>query len=235
MSLYDENQAPAVDPAGEQNPAQGPSEVDQLLAGIKNEQGEQKYANLQEALKGLAHSQDFINTLKAENAEMSGKLKSQEELAAMLQPQNPGKQDEGRQEPQQVAPSLTPEQVLDIVNQRDKKNAADANVNKVKAQMQAKFGAEYNEVLAAKTQELGLTPGLVDTMAGESPEALLKLFGVEETKPQKSNFNNAVNPEKLNGEKPAPKKFDPYAKAKNKGLDAWLASKERTNARLGLA
>lgn len=241
MSLYDknseeqevQNNAPVEDPTGgEPQGDQGPNEVDQLLTGIKNERGEPKYANVNEALKGAAHAQEFINKLKAEQEELRKQLKSQEELVRMLKPEQEQEQAPAAQ--QEIPQGLTPEQVLELVEQREQQKVADSNMAKVKAAMHSQFGAQYGETLKAKTSELGLTPELVDNMAKTSPEALLKLFEVKGETQAKPSLKPSASSESFNSKPQEPKKFDPFSKSGNKDIDTWNKIKERTNARLGL-
>ena len=228
MSLFEST--PGNDPTGEvKAPSQAPVVVDQLLAGIKNEKGEQKYSSVEEAIKGLAHAQEFINTLKTEKAQLEGMVKSQEQLKELF-----NKPPVKEVVTEQVAVGITPEQVVTILEQREQLKVAAANRDKVKAALQEALGAEYKTVLAAKTDQLGLTRELVDNMAKTAPDALLKLLDIK-APAVKPSLKNSVMPEGFKpGEKPAKKKFNPLDKTEDKGLTKWRESAARTNARLGL-
>lgn len=228
MSLFQEN-APATDPAGEQKPPQAPNVADQLLAGIKNEEGKQKYSNVEEALKGLANAQEFISTLKKEKAELAASLKSQQQLEEMLlKPQTV------EVPPPTVAPSgVTMDAVLLAIEQREAAKIASANIDKVKAALDLAFGAEAKKVLSERVNQLGLTPELADNMAAKSPEALLKLLDVSVK--QNASHTSAVNTAGMTPlPYPAKEKFDPFKGTGSKTLEAWRESLKRTNARLGL-
>lgn len=234
MSLFEEqdpnsNQDQA---GGGDSPSQAPNGVDQLLAGIKNENGEQKYANVEEALKGLSNAQEFISTLKREKAEVSEQLKSQSQLEEMLSKVNQ-QQDPDPQEPQ-VTQGLSAEDVLKVVDQREKDRIAEANLSTCLSTIKEKLGAEYKEILKAKTSELGLTTELVDTMAKSSPDSVYKLLGIDVKKAAKAEMAPSTNTQTFSQEAPPAKRFDPFSSKAKPGLEAWRESVKETNARLGI-
>jgi len=233
MSLFKESSTDA-DPSGQESQSQAPSAVDQLLQGIKNEKGEQKYSSVEEALRGASHAQEFIATLKREKEELAAMVKAQEQLEALLAKPPVAKESTPTQEAAPVKAGVSPEDVVAILKQQKEAEAAESNMDRVETSLKAAFGATYQETLNAKTRELGLTPALVDSMAKSSPDALLKLLDVK-GKTAKPGFGSGQNTEQFNQQKPAPKRFDPFSKADNPKVNAWKESVARTNARLGLS
>lgn len=228
MSLF--NSDTPVDPEVNEAAAPAPTELDQLLEGIKNEQGERKYANPLEAIKALQHSQDFIATLKREKQELEEKFRMEQEKASLFA--KPA--DKTTEAAPVAAPAgLTPEQVLELVEQREKQKVASANRDSVAESLKASFGESYEATLVAKISELGLSTELVDSMAQTSPKALLKLLGVEQ-KGVKPSVSSSVTSSALKGKPEEPRKFNPFSGEQDARLTKWRESVERTNARLGL-
>jgi hypothetical protein len=234
MSLYeDQDKAPVEDPTGG-TPAssQGePNPLDQMLAGIKNENGEQKYASVEEALKGLANAQSHIKTLEQEHAELRSTLKSQEDLAQLLENNKPKEETQEQQTQQPAQPTLTAEDVVQLLENREKAKVGNSNLDKVKEAMKQKYGVEYSKVLSSKTDELGLTPELVDNMAKTSPDALLKLFGVEASTP-KPSMSGGANTQSFSKQPEPPKKFDPFSSPSSPEVEKWLEVSNRVAAQI---
>lgn len=232
MSIFNENAGTQTDPTGGQSQATAPASgsVDQLLAGIKNEQGAQKYTSVEDAIKALQHSQEFIETLKREKQEIAAKLKAQEELEKLLAPKT--------QAPTPVVDSaavLKPEDVVAVIESRERALTARKNIESVKAVFAQQFGAESTTELVKRVEQAGITKELADKMAAETPDALLKLLGVEKKEPTTGSVvKGAVNTEKLSGKPDTKPKFNPFNGGNNPALDKWRESAKRTNARLGL-
>jgi hypothetical protein len=240
MSLFDDkNTTPASDPNGESTPAasQAPSATDQLLAGIKNDSGAQKYANVEEALKALQHSQEFIATLKQEKESLSSQVKSQEQLQELLNARPEVEAPAPVQEqptPAQVVPGLTSEDVIAILKQQESVSVANANAKKVTDALESAYGAEAQTTLVAKVEAVGLSREMADKLAQESPDAFLKMIGVEANK-SVPKAGSAFGTESFNQpKKPEPYKFIEQMQSSNKNLEAWRKSAEETKARLGL-
>src|SRR5690606_11044242 len=142
-----------------------------------------------EALNALKHAQEFIATLKREKEELSGKVKTQEELMEML---NSGKTKGDENVAVPAGKGLTPEEVIALINNQGKEKQATQNLNVVKGKLHDKFGSEYEEVLKAKIGELGRTPELVDNMAKTSPASVFKLLGVDGGDFARPKVSNAI-------------------------------------------
>ena len=90
--LFNDDNKPTGDNQNPQeNNANPTPDFTDLLAGIKNERGEQKFKSVEDLINGYTASQEFIGTLKGEKStiesqlqELTGKVKSQEELEALL-------------------------------------------------------------------------------------------------------------------------------------------------------
>lgn len=231
MSLFNEDGTPK-DPNGAPNGnnAPAPSAIDQLLAGIKNERGEQKYSNVEAALSALQHSQEFIATLKREKEEVAAKLKAQEELEKLLAPRS---QPAPVAEPQVVTKGVSEEDIVGILERREAALKARSNIGTVKEVLAEQFGAESGKELATRIAAVGVSKETADKIAAENPDAFLKLIGVERKKvpttPVKSSINTGV-PVK---EEKTKKQFDPFSPAANSDVQRMREIAERVKAKYG--
>lgn len=181
----DSNPAPQEDPKSQNFDA-----FANQLAAIKNENGQQKYATVEKALEALAHSQGYIPELKTEiqaREEIIGTLKSElekrqsmEELISRMANVQAPQQTQGTP-PQSSGLDQTSvvelvKKVLDDTNQTERYKA---NINKTQEALVAKFGEKTKEVISEKARELGLSPQKIGELAGQSPAAVLAMFGVQ--------------------------------------------------------
>lgn len=173
-----------------------------LLAGIKNESGVQKYNSVEDALKGAAHAQEYIATLKREKeeaerrlqeatrtaSEVQSKLSEQEELKRTVQEltqkfsQNQSTSDK----------AISPEAIAELVNsqltQREQQLLAKSNQTAVVNALKAKFGEKAEEQYNQAAAELGLSVAEMNALAGKSPKAVLKALGIAEQQAQSKSF-----------------------------------------------
>lgn len=157
-----------------------------LLGEIKNERGEPKYKNVQEALKALNHAQQYIPTLKSKEQELEqklndalAKLTKMETLEASVLELTRSKEQPGNNQPT----GLNEEQVAELVTRTLTKTQQEAiqkqNLDGVVNATREKFGDKAAEVFYGKAKELGMTVEEFNTLAARTPKAVLKLIGVE--------------------------------------------------------
>jgi len=159
-----------------------------LLGAIKNERGEPKYKSVQDALKALQHSQEYIPTLKQTKDELEAQLQTMNAKVAKMEAleavvlELTQKVGNTQNTP---GSSLTEEQVAELVTKTLSKTQTEAlqkqNVQKVVAEMKTKFGDKAEEVFVKKAGELGLSVAEFNAMAAKTPQAVLQLIGVGTT------------------------------------------------------
>lgn len=185
-----ETNTPVSQPAN-QEPTQNTNVFSDQLKSIVNENGEQKYTSVDEALKGLSHSQQYIPQLQSQLSEKDAELatlreelskrQSVEDVVSRLTAQKQEASEPIAAPQQPVDNSLNEEAVLNIVAQySQQQQAASVAVNNQKLvsdTLEQKFGTKAGEVVAAKASELGLTPERIGQIASESPAAALAMFG----------------------------------------------------------
>lgn len=168
------------------------SDYSDLLGLIRNEDGAQKYSSVPKALEALVHAQGYIpaiknenETLKAQLAELQGKVKSQETLEEMvgrLATQN----GVPRESDQTVAGGLTEEAVAKLLDQTLANREAQARVNEnrkmVSEALTKKFGDKVQDALESKAKELGMTRQALGEIAQQHPQAVLQWFNTSTEK-----------------------------------------------------
>ena len=163
-----------------------PDALGTLLAGIKNERGEQKYKTVDDALKALGHSQAHIpnlqQQLEAKNREVEALAAQQAELVSLKE--TVAKLTEKLTEKSQETPgnSISESDIAEIVGRqltaKQQEQVATGNRNTVSQAMSKQFGDKAAEVFYGKAQELGMTREQINSLADSSPQAVLTMFGV---------------------------------------------------------
>lgn len=176
--------------ANQQVPAQNSAPVtpdySTLLSGIVNERGEQKYASVEEALKGLANAQAFIPQLKAQLTEKELEAQRLKETAARVASLEEALQ-AFTQQPQQTSaqqPQFDPNSIQEIIEktitQKQMKQQQEQNVAVVRDTLIQAFGDKAEEVFKEKAKELGMSVQEVSALAATSPKAVLTMIGVSQ-------------------------------------------------------
>lgn len=161
------------------------------LKEIKAEDGRQKYGTVEEALKALAHSQEYIPTLKGQMTQQEQEIiKLREELAKRDGVQDVveqlTKQQDGNREHHSEAP-LDEQAIKNILEstlaQRESQAKAQTNTQKVVDALKTTYGDKVRDIIQAKAKELNTTPELIGQLAESSPDLVLTLFNTKQTTP----------------------------------------------------
>lgn len=161
----------------------GGGEGENLLASLVGEG--RKYKTVEDLAKSKLEGDLFIDTLKTENrayreALLSGNEDAIEAARAALtakQQGDPATTQKSNQSPKQS--SLSKEDILSVVEERDRTLAAKANVESFNAEVGKSFGDKSGEAVRAKLAELGMTHEALTKLVETSPKAALKMLGVE--------------------------------------------------------
>jgi|ERR1700754_353260 len=185
-----------------------PSNVEDLLKNIKNENGEPKYRTLEDAIIALDHSQKYIPQLKHQLSDYETRLAEQEQKVDKFM--NIEESVQRLLAQQQNPPAVTPpaatglgeQDVIKLVQESlnaERVNATlSSNQNKVNDALVSKFGEKAKEALEAKAIELGTTRQALGELAKQNPDIVLALFA---TPPSPTN-----NPSVSSLRTPPPKK-----------------------------
>ena len=200
------------------------------LAGIKDENGRQKYADVNTALTSLGHAQGHISNLENQVAELQGQLNQQQGMEQVLERIEASRQTNTEQP---SVNGLSKADVLAIVQQKEAAEIAYANEVAVTKALTEKFGDKAMEQLELKASELGVNVDFLQSIAQKSPKAVLNYFEVSST-PNSNPTSGGVNTEALNTNvAPSP---DAVAEAKAKLMgqssplvNRWRAAAQQTN------
>lgn len=153
---------------------------------------DKKYKTEADVANALVEKDNFIERLKreAEEARQAARAapvndKSQEildRLEALAKPPATERPAPSVTERVEAPKGLSESDIERVLAEREKRLKAAANINAAKADLKAKFGDKYSEVLTTVAKSNGLEVDDLETIAAKSPAALMKLFG--EIKPE---------------------------------------------------
>jgi hypothetical protein len=190
------NTPPVEEPKADQ-PNDDPSEPDPvatLLSEIKREDGTQKYTSVEDALKSVKPSQEFIETLKSENAELKNKLELYKEKAersiTMEEILNTlsDKENESNKPNEQPSDKLDLQTLKTLFKQFSEEERTTEqqthNLKSVDEAIMAKFKNKEKaaEFLTNKAKEIGVSTQYLKDISSHSPKAAIKLLGLEDVK-----------------------------------------------------
>jgi len=139
-----------------------------------------KYATAEAALASIPHAQKHILTLEEENRLIKAELekrKTAEELLGEL------KQSGFQSVATTTKSEITSENIAQLVNQtieqKELQKKAEQNTQKVISVFTEKFGNKAEEIFKQVAQESGLSISSLNSLAATSPNAVLKLAGLE--------------------------------------------------------
>lgn len=198
-------QQPAVHQENSSAPASGvgvqnQSSFEDLLGMITNEQGEKKYRDVTSALHGLQHSQNFISTLKTENAQLKQELERLgSEVVKIRELEETIRTLTGSQAaPVQQQQGLDQQSVAELINQTLSQREVDvirqSNIKRVVSSVQTKYGDKAEQVFYDKAREVGMSAEAINNLAAQSPEAVFRLLGLERNDAQVQTFTSPVTP-----------------------------------------
>lgn len=157
-----------------------------LLASVKNERGEQKYKDVNEAFNGLKHAQEYIPTLKNELSQKDQALAAaQARINELLEANNSlisltsNQQTQSQPTPQGLDEKQIADLIAHTIDQRATQQTSQQNVATVVSTLQSVFGADAEKTFYGKAAELGMSVQEMNTLAAKSPKAVLKMLGVD--------------------------------------------------------
>lgn len=197
-------------------PAPTDNALQDLLKGIVNENGEQKYKTVADALVGLKNAQDFIPTLQKEKRELEsryqeleGKVSKIDALEATLLELTTGNKEEpSTTTGSSIDPESITKQVKDILNAEKTKTVQEQNLKEVVSAVKAQFGDKAEEVFYNKAKELGMSNEEFNALAARNPKLCLKALDISGNDANKQSGKFAPSNSSLNTaglkETPAP-------------------------------
>lgn len=218
-------------------PNEGTEEgLDIYLKLISNEDGSQKYANVEEALKGGVHAQTHISTLEKELKDLREKEDKDvgmEKILEALKGKTEGKPDDATK-------GVTKDDIADVVTQlmanRETVTTEKQNITTVVDKFKSVYGEKASETMYGKAKDLGLGQNEINKLIASNPIAALKILGMDGEHKKESDglglggVNTDGFQEKSETELESSMGYVSGAKLQ----DNWEQSKAATNKRLGI-
>ena len=197
------NDAGATPPGNSGTPAGTPSNTDELgtlLAGIKNERGEQKYKTVNDALKALGHSQAFIPELQSKvkqtEDQMNQAAEKLRELDALKDTVAQLTERLTQKTPETPGAQVSEADIAEIISRqmaaKQLQEQQASNTSMVTVALGKQFGDKAAEVFYGKAQELGMSKEQINQLAASAPQAVLTMFGVSGGVAQKQTANPPI-------------------------------------------
>ncbi|MEE8598847.1 MAG: hypothetical protein V3S69_04955 [Dehalococcoidales bacterium] len=195
----DDNQDQANENANTSQDTSTENPFADLLSGITNEDGTQKYTDVANALTSIPHAQTHINTIESDNAELKDKLA--EALAAQeLLRKSVSKQPE--QKPLSQEALL---QAIDgVLDAKSEKALKASNLDSVGKIFSDTYGDKAKDELKALAVANGVGLDFIKQLSETSPKVVLKLAGLSDTAVRRSEKSSGtVNTETFSSKPPA--------------------------------
>lgn len=190
-----------------QNTNPNPS-VEDLLSGIKRDDGTPKYSSVEEALKALQESQKFIPQVLDEKKGVEAKLqelqeeltkrKTLEELTETLKSKPQPIGNDPTATPSDTPKGVNPEDIEKLLEeklaQREAKSVQKSNYESVVAQLSSKFGDKAKEHIQKTAEQLGTTPEDLKKIASENPKLALRLLDNDGSLQTPNSNKSTINP-----------------------------------------
>lgn len=228
-----------------------PTNAEDLLKSIVAEDGRQKYNTVEDAIKALAHSQQFIETLQQEKRDIEaektkaseelGRMKSVEEFVEMLKSKEDTTQNKQVETPPSTVAGVTEEQAEKLVSKmledKEQKASQASNLKQVIDVVTQKYGDKSAEHISNVAQEMGVSTEQMKDLAKSSPKMVLSLLlkEADTISPSTSTTTVPRQTEEQN-ERPVIERGVARGGFTSKELlDLWGKSKAYTDKRIGVS
>ncbi|MFQ5786452.1 MAG: hypothetical protein ACE5H1_00575 [Thermodesulfobacteriota bacterium] len=149
-----------------------------------------KYSTVEELAKAKEHADKHISTLESENNEMRLRLEKAANVEDVLAALKEEREKEVQKETP-AAPGLKEDDVVLLLEKREKEKVAVSNILEADRKFRERFGDTSEVVLAQKVNELGVTTDYLKNIAADSPKLFLDLFN---TVPNNKNSASPTTP-----------------------------------------
>jgi hypothetical protein len=158
-----------------------------------------KYSTVDDAIKSVPHAQKHIQTLEQELAQVKADLAKRQTTEELLSELKTSGLSQGvPTDPPSISPEELSQRINDTVvktlQQKEAQNIAQANAKQVTDVFISKFGDKAEEMFKKIAQESGLTVGNLNYLSATSPQAVLRLAGINSSKsePMVTKTNSSV-------------------------------------------
>lgn len=223
------------------------SGLNTILSSIKNENGEQKYKDVETALRALSASQQFIEQLKTEKSTTAQQLEEAnrrlqemgniEDFVKKISPPNTPQNTPATPKESTVSVDVVRQLLDQELTQRETARQAALNLEKVVDALAKEHGDNAAAYIKQRAQELSTTAQNLKELAMQNPTMALSLLqknSKQPNNPSQSSVRQPLHPN-TNLEPPKFEKGAARGGHSSKELVAmWRQSKEYTNKRLNV-
>ena len=193
-----------------------------------------KYQSVEDALSSVPHAQKHIQTLESELAEVKEELVKRKTTEDLLDEIKSGIVPQDTTESVQYNQDNLEQLVGQALENRDLQKTAHANTKSVSARFMEQYGEKAEEVYNSVAKESGLTVEQLNSLSATSPDAVLKLSGLEKRSQEIEKSSGTVNTEALESTPKDNSELSARVKqgASTKDLvDAWKTAGEKAKQR----
>lgn len=221
------NPAPVVETPNSGDP------VVSILSEITGDDGQQKYKDVATALNALKHSQEYIKQMKAQLDEATQKASQavtmEQVLAAVSKPA-----DTPSPAPTASPTGLTADDVVRILQEKERAEQQKANAAKVAQRFKALHGDKAEEAFYTRASEMGLTRDAVNRLAATSPMAVFSMFGIKDDGAPVPPTPSGINTSGMQAPTPQPLGSVMGFKTDRDLAEYWAKLKAEVNSNLGI-
>jgi len=189
-----------------------------------------KYQSVEDALSSVPHAQKHIQTLESELAEVKEELIKRKTTVELLDEIKSGIVPQDTTESVQFNQDNLEQLVSQTLENREVQKTAHANAKSVSASFMEQYGEKAEEVYNSVAKDNGLTVEQFNSLSATSPDAVLKLAGLEKRPQAVEKSTGTVNTEALesapNGKSDLSARVKKGATTKDL-VDAWKIAGEK--------
>lgn len=153
-----------------------------LLTEIRAEDGRQKYATVEDAIKSIPHAQNRIRELSQEMEDLRKRAEEADNIDTIMERvRSMQATEEKPSKGTELDETKLAELVESTLTKREQELRMKANADAVANQLKEKFGDRAEEAYTAKAEELGLDVDTLNSLSSRSPKAVLEYFGISKT------------------------------------------------------
>ena len=197
--MSEENTTEVVDSStNEDQPKDSPKQEFSIPTEAADFVGQgKKYQSVEDALSSVPHAQKHIQTLESELAEVKEELVKRKTTEDLLDEIKSGIVPQDTTEPVQYNQDNLEQLVSQALENRDVQKTAHHNAKSVAAQFTEKYADKAEEVYNSIAKENGMTVEQLNGLSASSPDAVLKLSGLEKRSQGIEKSSGTVNTEAL--------------------------------------
>jgi len=193
-TIFNSEETPKVEVTAETTTETTTSTVTDPLSEYVGE-GRQ-FATHADFVKSFNAKQEHISTLESENKTYRTELESKQSVEEMLQELKQGKPAEQAQTPK-LDPNVLDQLIEQKLSAKEQASVANANQQRVVTAMKEQYGDKAEEVYNTLSGKVGMSVSALNTLASQSPDAVLQLLGNGTPAPTVATSTGSVNTESL--------------------------------------